>query len=79
MDIGANTKYYTNRTTLKWEPSTKENKYDENSQNDTPLKCELSLPVLSDVASKYFKNLNKFQRLKEEQIEFEQTASERVL
>ena len=79
MDIGANTKYYTNRTTLKWEPSTKENKYDENSQKDTPLKCELSLPVLSDVASKYFKNLNKFQRLKEEQIEFEQTASERVL
>jgi hypothetical protein len=30
------------------------------------------VPVLSDVASKYFKNLNKFQRLKEEQIEFEQ-------
>ena len=37
------------------------------------------MPVLSDVASKYFRSLGKFQRLKEEQIEFEQTASERVL
>jgi hypothetical protein len=47
-------------------------------ENQRPL-CELSVPVLGDVASKYFKNLNKFQRLKEEQIEFEQTASDRVL
>ena len=79
----ANAKYYPNRMTLKWEPSnSKENKPDENNLNgveNVPLKCELSVPVLNDVASKYFKNLNKFQRLKEEQIEFEQTASERVL
>ncbi len=39
-------------------------------------KCELSIPSLSDVAGKYMKNLNKFQRLKEEQIEFETDAIE---
>jgi hypothetical protein len=42
-------------------------------------KCELSIPSLSDVAGKYMKNLNKFQRLKEEQIEFEKIGSMTVM
>lgn len=43
------------------------------SRHSVP-KCELSIPSLSDVAGKCVRNLSKFQRLKEEQIEFETTA-----
>jgi hypothetical protein len=42
-------------------------------------KCELSIPTLNEVALRSVKNLNKFQRLKEEQLEFETSASDRAL
>lgn len=45
----------------------------------TPPKCELSIPSLNDVASRYVKSLSKFQRIKEDQIEFEINATNRVM
>lgn len=54
----------------------------DNSENGIDLStiplCEQSIPSLSDVSSIWVKNLTKFQAIKEEQIKFEQAATERV-
>ncbi len=41
-------------------------------------KCEMSIPTLSEVSSKWVKNLAKFQNIKEDQIKFEIAAVEKV-
>jgi hypothetical protein len=72
-------KYYPNRATLKYEADSSGNKLDESNDSSRAVpKCELSVPTLNDVAAKCVKNLSKFQRLKEEQIEFESLATDRV-
>lgn len=39
----------------------------------------MSIPSLNDVASRCVKNLSKFQKLKEEQIDFENNSIDRVM
>lgn len=49
------------------------------SQHNQKPKCELSIPSLSDVASKCVGSyLSKFQQLKEDQIDFELAAMNKV-
>jgi hypothetical protein len=56
----------------------KQNSDDLETSKSIP-KCELSIPTLNDVAMKSVKNLNQFQRLKEEQIEFENNSIDKAL
>ena len=52
---------------------------DENNEIQRVVpKCELSIPKMNEVAGKYVKSLGKFRRLKEDQIDFESIAVDRV-
>lgn len=71
-------KYSLNRNTiLKESQQNLQDDYDQNRGLNVP-RCELSIPTLGDVSQKYFKNLPKFQKLKQDQIEFEAKAIEKI-
>jgi hypothetical protein len=81
---GGTLKYYGNRDTLK---AVDPNEMYNSSYSSSPSgnrgaqqpKCERSVPSLDQVARKYCKQLPKFQKLKDEQIDFENASVERAM